>query len=89
MEYCVICDESRFRLDSPGGRMKCYRRCGERYSDACVLERDCFGGPSVMVWGAISFHGRSELIRVQSNLTGHRHRDEILTPVVVSFLNAN
>ena len=42
-----------------------------------------------MVWSAISFHGRSELIRVQSNLTGHRYRDEIPVPVVVPFFNAN
>ena len=41
-----------------------------------------------MIWGAISFHGRSELIRVQGNLTGHRYRDEILAPVVLPFLNA-
>ena len=85
----LFSDESRFCLDRPDGRMRCYRRRGERYSDACVLERDRFGGPSVMVWGAISFHGRSELIRVQGNLTGHRYRDEILAPVVVPFFNAN
>ena len=42
-----------------------------------------------MLWGAISFHGRSELIRVQFNLTWHRYRDEILAPVVVPFFNAN
>ena len=36
-----------------------------------------------MVWGAISFHGRSELIHVRVNLTGHRYRDEILAPPVV------
>ena len=42
-----------------------------------------------MVWGDISFHGRSELIRVQGNLTGHRYRGEILAPVVVPFFNAN
>ena len=54
-----------------------------------VYSKDRFGGPSVMVWGAISFHGCSELIRVHGNLTGHRYCDEILAPVVVAFFNAN
>ena len=57
----LFSDESRFCLDRTDGRMKCYRRHGERYSDNCVLERDLVLGPSVMVWGAILFHGRSEL----------------------------
>ena len=69
--------------------LRCYRRRGERYSDACILQTDHFGGPSVMVSGAISFQGRSVLIRVQGNLTGHRYRDEILAPVVVTFFNTN
>ena len=67
--------------------MRCYRRSGER--DDCVLERDYFGGPNVMVWSAILFNAFSELIHVQGNLTGHRYRDEILTPVVIPFFNAN
>ena len=52
-------DESRFCLDSPDWRMRCYRRRGERYSDACVLERDRFGSPSVMVW--MPFHSTDVL----------------------------
>ena len=79
-------DESRFCCD---GRMKCYCRRGKRYSDNSVLIRDRFGGPSVMVWGAISFHRCSEFIHVQGNLTGHRYRNEILAPVVVPFFNSN
>ena len=55
----LFSDESWFCLDHPDGHLRCYHRRGERYSDACLLERDRFGGPSVMIWGAISFHGRS------------------------------
>ena len=44
-------DESWFTPFSPDGR-----RRGERFADACVHERDRFGGGSVMVWGGIS-HG--------------------------------
>ena len=42
-----------------------------------------------MVLDAISCHVCSELIHVQGNLAGHRYRDEILAPVMVSFFNTN
>ena len=69
--------------------MRCYCRRCERYSDACVLKRDLFVDPSVMVWGAISFHGNSEIILVQGKSRGHRYRYEIWAHVVVPFFNAN
>jgi hypothetical protein len=49
-------DESRFTLFRPDGRRLVYRRHGEHFADACVLEKDRFGGGLVMVWGGIS-HG--------------------------------
>jgi hypothetical protein len=36
-------DESWFTPFSPDGRRRVYRRRGERFADACVLERDRFG----------------------------------------------
>ena len=83
----LFSDESQFCLDCNDGCMRCYRRSGKCYSDASVLARDCFGGPSMMVWGAISFHGCSELICIQGNLTGQSN--EILAPVVAPFFNSN
>jgi transposase len=74
-------DESRFTLSRPDGRHR-----GERFADACVLERDRFGGGSVMVWGGISHGLKSPLIVVAGNLTGVRYRDEILRPVAVPFV---
>jgi hypothetical protein len=50
-------DESRFTLFRPDDR-----RRGEHFADACVLERDRFGGGSVMVWGGISHGLKSPLI---------------------------
>jgi hypothetical protein len=51
---------------------------GERFADPCVLERDRFGGGSVMVWVGISHGLKSTLIVIAGNLTGVRYRDEIL-----------
>ena len=74
-------DESRFTLFRPDGQ--CH---GERFADACVLEKDRFGGGSVMVWGGISHGLKSPLIVITGNLTGVRYRDEILRPVAVPFV---
>jgi hypothetical protein len=74
-------DESQFTLFCPD-----CQRCGERFADACVLERDRFVGGSVMVWGRISHGLKSLLIVIADNLTGVRYRDEILRPVAVPFV---
>ena len=40
----LFTDESRFHLDMRDGRSRVYRRVGERYADACVIQRRYFGG---------------------------------------------
>lgn len=82
-------DESRFSLFRADGRRRVYRRRGERFTDCCVVERDRFGGGSVMVWGGISHGVKSPLVVVQGNLTAVRYRDEILRPHVVPLFQQN
>jgi hypothetical protein len=79
-------DESRFTLLRPDGRRRVYQRCWECFADACVLERDRFGGGSVMVWGGISHGLKSPLIVIAGSLIGIKYRDEILWPVAVPFV---
>ena len=68
------------------GRRRVYRRRWERFADACVVERDRFGGGSVMVWGGIAHGIKSQLIIVAGNMTAVRYRDEILRPVAVPLV---
>ena len=82
----VFTDESRFTLFRADGRRRLYRRRGERFADACVFERDRYGGGSVMVWGGISHGVKSPLIVVPGNLTAVRCRDETLRPVAVPLV---
>ena len=84
----MFSDESRFHLDSSDGRARVYRRPGERYSDACVVQRAAFGGGSVMVWGGITGRDRTPLYVIHGNLTAVRYRDEILNPLVLPFIQA-
>ena len=77
----LFTDESRITLYRADGR-----RRGERFADACVVERDRFGGGSVMVWGGIAHGIKSQLIIVAGNMTAVRYRDEILRPVAVPLV---
>ena len=45
----LFSDESRFTLFRSDSRQRVYRRRGERFADACVLQRDRFGGGSLLV----------------------------------------
>ena len=85
----LFSDESRFCLERRDGRALVYRRPNERYSDACVMERDRFGGGSVMVWGGITYRNCTRLIPVARTLTAVKYRDNILAAEVLPFINAN
>jgi len=53
-QYCSpTSQDSHITGENSGGRIRVYRRKGERYADACVTGRDRCGGGSVMVWAAV------------------------------------
>ena len=80
----LFTDELRFCLTRGDGRRN------ERYTEACTLERDRFGGGgSVMVWGGVSQHHRTELVVIAGNLNAVLYRENILLPHVVPFLQAH
>ena len=79
-------DESRFNLSHHDGRIRIFRRRGERFADNCLIERDRFGGGSVMVWGGIMGRRKTNLIVMQSNLNAQGHINQILQPEAVPFL---
>ena len=44
---------------------------------------------SVVVWGGISYTGRTDLVVVNANLTADRYMNLIVDPYIIPFLNAN
>uniref|UniRef100_A0AAZ3SGQ7 Tc1-like transposase DDE domain-containing protein n=1 Tax=Oncorhynchus tshawytscha TaxID=74940 RepID=A0AAZ3SGQ7_ONCTS len=83
-------DESRFCLIRGDGRICVYGRRNERYTKACTLEWDRFGGGgSVMVWDGVSQHHQTELVVIAGNLNAVRYREDLLLPHVVPFLQAH
>jgi hypothetical protein len=80
-------DESRFMLQKRNGRTCVYRRRNDRFARKCVLEVDNFGGESVMIWGAISYARKTQLVHIPGNLSAARYRDEVLTPHILPAMN--
>lgn len=54
----VFTDESKFNLRGADGRVRVWRRRGERMDPANVIEYDHYGGGSVLIWGGMSILGR-------------------------------
>ena len=52
----------------------------------CRIERDRFGGGSVMVWVGIMGRRKTNLIVVQGNLNAQGHINQIMHPEAVPFL---
>jgi len=73
-------------VSSADGRVRVWRRRGERLDPLNVIQRDRYGGGSVMVWAGIYHNGKTELITVAGNLTSQRYCNEIIEPVVVPFM---
>ncbi|GFV64438.1 uncharacterized protein TNCV_955961 [Trichonephila clavipes] len=62
------------------------RYAGDRSLPECVIERRSGLTPGVMVWGGISYHGRSNLLRIDDNFNSSRYVREVLQMEVVPFL---
>lgn len=74
----LFTDESRFCLTRCDGRLRVWRRPGERYSQAAIQEVDRFGNGSVMVWGGISIDHRTELVVINGRLNARQYIDQVL-----------
>ena len=57
----------------------------ERFADNCLIERDRFGGGSVMVWSGIAGRRKTNLIVVQGNLNAQGYINRILQPEAFPF----
>jgi len=83
----VFTDKSTFNLNWPDGRIGVCRRRGERLDPANVVEYDGYGGGSVMIWGGISYDGKTELKIVRGRLKAARYCADIILPAVVPYIH--
>lgn len=81
----LFTDESRFCLHQADGRLRVWRRQGERMAANCVLQADSWGARSIMVWGGISRDYRTRLHVFQGRITAAVYQD-VLQTIAVPFL---
>jgi hypothetical protein len=53
---------SVFNVYSSDRRQHVYRRSGKTFTDACVIENDGWGWPSVMVWAGFTHHHKTHCV---------------------------
>ncbi|GFU86172.1 transposable element Tcb1 transposase [Trichonephila clavipes] len=82
----VFSDELRFNLWDHDDCIRVRRYAGKRCLPQCVIERHSGLTPRVMVWDAISYHGQSNLLRIEGNLNYNRCVRKVLQPEVFPFL---
>ena len=91
LNWCLRDWHDMLFSDHTGGPFSVFRRTGERYADACVMERDRWGEANIMVWGDITYSEQTQLVlNFQDNgprcgLTAGRCIDQVLRPYVVTF----
>ena len=76
----------RFNLSHHDCRIRVFRERGYRFADKCLIERDRFGGGSVMVWGGIMGRRKTNLIVVQGNFNAHGYINQNLHSEALPFL---
>ena len=59
----------------------------ERCLPECVIERHSSRALGVIVWGAILYHGRFNLLSIEGNVNSNRCVHEVLQSEVVPFLH--
>ena len=80
MRWVPVC------LSRGDGRVRVWRRRGERYADCYVAEQDRGGGGSVVVWSGIHSLGRTALVVMNGTLNAQREVDEVIRPKVVPYV---
>ena len=86
---CVLfTDESCFNVQFADGRLRVWRRTGESMDENNIVERDRYGGGSVIIWGRILVYhsSKTKLVTVNGRLNARRYCDEIVIPVAIPVL---
>ena len=77
-DLILFSNECQFNLShADGGKRVCGHQ-GERFANACIIERDRFGGGSVLVWGGIMGGNKTRLIIINGNINAQTYINDVL-----------
>ena len=85
-DLILLSHECRFNLGHADGHKRVYRRRGERLADACVIERDRFGGGSVLVWDGVMGGYKTRLVAINGNINAHTYINDVLAVEALPFI---
>ena len=85
-DLILFSNECLFNLSHADGRERVYRRLGEHFADAWVIERDCFGGGSILVWGRIKGGNKTRLIVTHGNINARTYINDVLAVEALLFI---
>ena len=63
-----------------------YRRRGKRFADGYDIERDRFGGGSVLVWGGIMAGNKTRLIVINGNVNAQTYINDVFAVEALPFI---
>ena len=88
----LFTDESRYCTSQADGRIRVWRRRNQRYAANNVLEHNTWGGPSVMIWGAIGLNRRLGPVIFQNigpgrgnGVNAQRYINQVLAPEIMPY----
>ena len=85
-DLILFFDECRFNLSHADGRERVYRRRGERFADACIIQRGRFGGGSVLVWGGMMGGNKTGLFVTNGNINAQTYTNDFLSVEALPFI---
>ena len=58
----------------------------ERSQDAAIIEAHPYPTPGIMVWGAIGYDKKTDLVIVERTLNARQYVARMVNPVVIPFM---
>ncbi|GJQ81049.1 hypothetical protein Trydic_g21858 [Trypoxylus dichotomus] len=90
-EFCrsvIFSDESRYCQFSDGGRTWVWRRSSQQLDDKFLHPTVKYGGVNIMVWGAIWYGGRSQLVICDGYINAAKYIQILTAGLLPIFDNA-
>ena len=86
LDLILFSDKCRFNLSHADRRDGVYRSRGERFADTCVIERERFGGGSVLVWGGMMGGNRTRFIFINGNINAKNYTNDVFAVEALPFI---